>query len=192
MIEHLKGAIGLLRCCLLMILAAASSPFAAHSASSFSDYEVEMALIYNVTKFVKWPDSVLAQTNDSLKICVLGDDPAKDALMMLSGKPVHGRPIEIEYIATGKAPGPSCHALFVGESERNRLFKTLSVIQQRPILTLAKFEDFSSRGGIVTLNKDKNRLRFTINTLSARKASLEISSQLLELATLVEKPVSGR
>jgi hypothetical protein len=49
-------------------------------------------------------------------------------------------------------------------------------------------ERFAKRGGIVELQSRDNRIGFEINVAAYRRAGLVVSSQLLQLATVLDEP----
>ncbi|HEY8508099.1 MAG TPA: YfiR family protein, partial [Steroidobacteraceae bacterium] len=61
-----------------------------------------------------------------------------------------------------------------------------SVEAGAPILTVSDARNFASRGGVIELFEQGNRLRFVVNVENARRAGLRISSMLLQLASRVE------
>ena len=58
-------------------------------AQTAAEYDVKAAFLYNFTKFVDWPPASFPDPN-SLKICVLGDDPFGGSLETVAGEQVGG------------------------------------------------------------------------------------------------------
>jgi hypothetical protein len=56
-----------------------------------------------------------------------------------------------------------------------------------PILTVSDAPGFVNRGGMIEFVLDSNRVRFEINLAAARAAGLNLSSELLRVATAVRK-----
>ena len=54
-------------------------------------------------------------------------------------------------------------------------------------LTIGESEDFTRRGGVIRLYTESNRLRFVINVENAKREGIQVSSNLLKLATYVEQ-----
>ncbi len=53
------------------------------------------------------------------------------------------------------------------------------------VLTIAETPDFTRRGGIIALALENRKVRFMVNNDAATQASLNISSRLLTLASVV-------
>jgi hypothetical protein len=157
-------------------------------AENFSEHEVQAVLMYNVTKFVKWPESAFATQNEPLRICILGDDPINSSLKLLRDKPVHGHTILLHTLTGRLRAEDQCHVLFVGSSEKDHLQDILRPIRNEPVLTIANFNGFARNGGVLSLVRRDKRVKISINTQVSEQAGLSVNSQLLELATVVASP----
>jgi hypothetical protein len=60
------------------------------------------------------------------------------------------------------------------------------------VLTVGDSAGFLERGGVIRFRVEDNKVRFDINPDAAARAHLEVSSQLLKLATIVRADGSGR
>ena len=74
--------------------------------------------------------------------------------------------------------------LFIDTSEASRLHSVLRALQDQKILTVSDIDGFCEKGGIVRFLIEKNRVHFVINVDAAKRANLQISSKLLELAEI--------
>ena len=66
--------------------------------------------------------------------------------------------------------------------ENDRLDSVLQALQGRSILTVSDLPDFTSRGGMIELYMEKNKIRMRISLAVVKAAGLSISSKLLRLA----------
>ncbi|HML75986.1 MAG TPA: YfiR family protein [Anaerohalosphaeraceae bacterium] len=124
-----------------------------------TEYQLKAAFLYNFMKFVEWPNILSnPQSGNSetkkepLRVCVLGENNLKDPLNSLSEKTIKDRPVKIEFIDSfeelKKKHGDasvedyleqiqktivSCHLLFVGASEKERLAEILKLSEKKPI-----------------------------------------------------------
>jgi hypothetical protein len=64
----------------------------------------------------------------------------------------------------------------------------LEVLAGSPVLTVADFESFARRGGMIELIKEGNKIRFAINVDAAKRHGFRISSKLLQLAEVIRDP----
>lgn len=183
-----------------------------------TEYQLKAAFLYNFMKFVEWPNILSnPQSGNSetkkepLLVCVLGENNLKDPLNSLSEKTIKDRPVKIEFIdgfeAFKKKHGDasvedyleqiqktiiSCHLLFVGASEKERLAEILKLSEKKPILTVSDIGNFAGVGGVIEFVTENNKMRFDINVVSAEAKKLKISSQLLQLARKVYKKENPR
>jgi YfiR/HmsC-like len=149
------------------------------------EYEVKAAFLYNFAKFVTWPDTAFASPEAPLVVGVLGKDPFGPILdNTLKAKKIGVREIIIERYAS-IAGIRSPHVLFVANSELANLADIVDACKGKPILLVGDMEDFAQKGGVVNFYIEKANVRFAINIETAKKAQLQISSQLLKLAKVL-------
>ena len=145
---------------------------------------VVLAYLYNFGKFVTWPEGSLGPSGAPLLYCIYGENPFGSLTKTISSKRVQGRPIKVVNIKRGGAV-KLCDVLFVSRSENFYLRPLLSLVQERPVLTVSEIEGFAEMGGTIGLVFSDSRLRFEINRAAAHDSGLRISSQLLALAVQV-------
>jgi hypothetical protein len=162
---------------LLALLLAAPGAAPAQTAG---EYEVKAAFLYNFTKFVDWPAAAFPDSG-SFKICVLGDDPFGGSLEAVAGEQVGSRKLKVMRTdSVSRSVG--CQILFISHSEKDRLQQILAAVKGTPVLTVGDSKDFAEEGVIINFILEGTRERFEINTVSADRAGLRISSKLLQLA----------
>ena len=150
------------------------------------DLKVKAAYIYNFCKFVEWPDAAFKNTDNTLSICILGDDPFGNLFDPVIGEPAQGRRIVIK---RSKFPedAKDCQVVFVCSSEKDRLIPLLKSLASTNSLTISDIDGFAEHGGIVGFFKADDRVRFKINLAAAQKSGLRFSSMIIEIATLVDE-----
>jgi len=148
------------------------------------EYRIKAAFIYNFAKFVHWPDNAFPEKDSPLVLCIMGEDPFGDALDMLKGKTVRGRPLRILKVSQ-IAHLPTCHIVFVASSQHALLPGYLEKLRGRPILTVSDIPGFASLGGAIGFFMVNERIRFEINRKAAEVNGLQISSQLMKLARII-------
>jgi hypothetical protein len=150
------------------------------AAQTAPEYDVKAAFLYNFTKFVDWPASAFPDTN-SLKLCLLGEDPFGRSLQAVAGEQVGSRKLTVTRTdSLAKAGG--CQVLFISRSERERLPQILAMVKESPVLTVGDTKGFVDQGVIVNFILEGSKVRFEINTDAADRAGLKVSSKLLQLA----------
>ena len=139
--------------------------------------------LFNFMKFVEWPP--LAST-DTLTVCFLGDSRVYDELSAgLPDKHLGARKLVAHRLAPAE-PVVACQVLYIDAA---RLPGVTDVLVERPaaLLTVSDAPEFLHSGGVIALFDEGNRLRFSISVENARRAKLHISSNLLQLASAVER-----
>jgi len=172
-----QGALTIALACLFVLSTA--SAFAA----SAGEYQVKAAFLYNFARFVDWPNRSGATA--SVTICILGDDPFGGDINVIVGKPVGDRKLQVRRLASASGAA-DCQILFVSGSESPDLGRALGAIKGRPVLTVADTPGFAERGVVINLYVDQGKVRFEINVDAAKRAQLDISSQLLKLARITK------
>jgi hypothetical protein len=150
-----------------------------------TEYQVKAAYLANFTKFVEWPPGAITD-DDPIPVCVAGQDPFGPALdAAVNGERVGGHPLVARRIGDMRDLD-GCRVLFVPSNEA--LIESAVVSAERmPILTVSDAPDFLKRGGMIEFVLASNRVRFEINLAAARTAGLNLSSELLRVATAVRK-----
>ncbi len=155
-------------------------------ADNGSEYRLKAAFLYNFAKCVEWPPGTFASAGSPLLICIAGDNPFGNALAALSGKTVESHPVAVRHIPAATSL-EHCHIVFVGRAEQGRFKALLAKLNRLPILTVSDINDFAQAGGMIGLVEAEQGIRFAINLAVARQANLKLSSQLLKLATIVDR-----
>jgi YfiR/HmsC-like len=174
-----KGALALL-------FAWSGTPGSAGAQTQSLEFRVEAAFVYNFAKFVEWPQQVPGAT--PITFCVLGDESLYAALSeSLVDKTINGRALVARQIGRPQE-GLRCQIAFIGSAEKKQLGGVLEVLAGSPVLTVADFESFARRGGMIQLIKEGNKIRFAINVDAAKRHGFRISSKLLQLAEVIRDP----
>jgi len=169
---------------LLGLIALVFLPGAVVADTAASEYSVKAAIIYKIAKFVAWPEDAFSSRTEPLPVCLQDADPIGPALDALAGRIVWGRPIAIKRLHEISAIELDCKILFLGEVSQTSRTKLVSNVANAPVLTIGDSYDFVDLGGIVTLEIEQSRVQFAINVAASERAGLNISAQLLQLATI--------
>jgi hypothetical protein len=143
------------------------------------------AFVYNVSKFVVWPQDVLAPSQP-LSLCVLGDNAVADSLTRTARAhtgDAHAPSVQI--VRTSPALR-ACHMLYVSGLDEKRSADLIETLKGAAAFTVTDSDRFAETGGVAGLILEDNHMRFAINVASAHRARLNLSSRLLSLAQLVK------
>ncbi len=146
------------------------------------EYQIKSAYLYNFTKFIEWPDNAFQENDSNFIIGVYNDPEFVSILQTLNGKFTKGKKIHVIQIETLQEL-PIVHLLYFATSHKQDLNKILKSFQDQAVLTVGEDDIFLTSGGIINLQKRKNRMQFAINNEAAVQSNIKISSKLLGLAT---------
>lgn len=146
------------------------------------EYDLKAALLFKISKFIRWPDGSLAGGN--LQLCIIGRDDFGASADSLAGKRLQGQSIAIARLKPQQTAA-GCHIVFISRSEHDHLPAILAGLAHQPALTVSDIDGFAAEGGIVGFATRDKKITFEINPAASKRAGLEISAQLLQLATLV-------
>lgn len=155
---------------------------------------LKVAYLYNVTRFIDWPEPPPAAP---FTIAVIGDPIMAEALRVLprEGRRAENRPIAIRVIdqATLGASGvlDDVQILFIGTAAQDRLERILDLVAGRPILLVGDTPGLARRGVAINfflkpdILGEGQRLRFEISPAALAGRALQVSSQLYDVARVV-------
>ncbi len=170
---------------------AGSVPQAGAQSETPTEYQIKAAFLYNFAKFVEWPADAFADPHAPVVVGIVGEDPFGSVLdKIVLGKTVNGRGLMIKRLK----PGPDlrkCHILFISSSEKKHLAPILESLQGSSVLTVGETDRFAQSGGAINFILEENKVRFEINSETAARARLKISSKLLALARIVANQPNG-
>lgn len=140
---------------------------------------------YKISIFTVWPKSKLNDNQPFFNFCVIGHNPfTKQTQVMLAEKTVQQAPIAFKIFPSGLAPKKNlaeCHILYISHSERHRVSTIIKAIQSEPVLTISDIPHFDKQGGMISLWKKNQKMRFYINMTAIKQANLSLSSKILKL-----------
>lgn len=146
---------------------------------------IKAAVIANLPKFVEWPAAAFQSSGAPFQVGVLGDDSVSEAIVSaLNGKRLGDRAVSVSRVSRIEDV-PTYHVLYVSASEERRLDAIIKALEGHPVLTVADFNRFAQRGGMVGLLVQDGKVRFEINERVARTNGLRLSANLLRLAAAV-------
>ncbi len=148
----------------------------------YGEYEVKAAFIYNVAKFIEWPEHAISSQNDSLKLCIMGDNPFGTVFKKIEGKQVKNKKFIIELIKSVSSI-KECNMLYISKSEEKNLASIINFANNYNVLTISDEAGFEKRGVIINMFISEEMIRFNINMDDAKKAGLKVSAKLLKLAS---------
>jgi hypothetical protein len=157
-----------------------------------TEYEVKAAFIYNLAKYIHWPEASTPAIKKPFVIGVIGKDPFGQALdNAMRGQSLQSRAVFVRRFSKVEDLA-DCDVLFISSSEKNNLERIVEGLRKAPVLTISDMDQFAERGGMINLTTEEKRVRFEINVEAAERAGLKPSSHLLRLARIVGDSRTGR
>lgn len=161
------------------------------SAQTVEDSRVKAAYLYNFAKFVEWPSGAFRNAEDPTVICVVGDERTSDVLeSALNGKKAAGKLVEAR-TPHSSSEIKSCHVLFIGFSDKQRIAQLLNQLQGASVLTVGQSDQFLSLGGMINLALKDSRIELEIDPDASSAVGLKISSRLLVVGRIIRASTVG-
>lgn len=153
--------------------------------------QVKIGFLYNFAKFIEWPSGAVPESSAPFTVGVVGDDSFCDALEeTLRGKTINSRPVVVRKLLGAELDNPG-QILFISPSLGKEVPTVLARVRNAPVLTVGDMMDFAALGGVINFKIEEHRVRFEINIDAAQRAGLQVSSQLLAIATVVHDARPG-
>ena len=153
-----------------------------------SEHELKAAVLFRAAKFIEWPSSAFARQSDPFVMCLVGDGSSLAAFDGMKGKLIGTHRIDVRRVTGDMLDLRHCHAAFFPDGAEADVDYALGKLTAIPVLTVGETRDFALRGGMLALIATDQRVRFTVNLPATKKAGLSVSSQLLQLASVIEEP----
>jgi hypothetical protein len=147
-----------------------------------SEADVKAAFLFNFAKFVDWPPQVFSRPDSPFTICLLSDPFNGTLDKLVRGETLDGHHLVVRRVKS-REDFATCQILYF--STAPAVSPDIAAAANQPILTVGDNPDFINQGGIIRFVTAGGKVRFQINPEAATRASLKISSRLLNLAEIV-------
>ncbi len=169
---------------LLLLQAELAAPGRAAESLQMAEHKIKAGLIYNLLKYVDWPQKSAAASASTATVCVFGDDPFDGSLEPMIGRTVNQRRIALRRIDEIHDT-QHCDLLFVNASERQRWTQLAAFLAGKSVLTVSDFEEFAGSGGMVEFGRKDQQIDVSIDMEAVTAAGLHVQDRLLKLAHVV-------
>lgn len=159
----------------------------AHAEELSREHRIKAAYLYNLTKFITWPDEKSWAANMPITICVFGFNPFDTYLEKLGERTAKNRRIALRYLVADTASAlDKCQILFVSQYNTVQPDLLKTPVPSQPILTVGDDPDFIAHNGLIGLVAVGNNVQLDIHLTRARQAGFSVSANLLEIAHEVD------
>ena len=148
-------------------------------AQALPERELKAQIVLRALLFVQWPPAALSD-NQPLLLCLAEPGVLADALESMAGQSINGHRLEVKRVAVDRLQ--DCHVAYVGAPALDALRTPV-----RGLLLVGDAHALTERGVMLNLVLDQRRVVFDIDLAAARRAGLEMSTQLLRLARFVRQ-----
>jgi hypothetical protein len=164
----------------------AGAPVRSAAPAPPKESEVKAVLLFQLTRFVTWPQTTLTNEAAPYVIGVLGPDPFDGALdAVVKGEKVGSHPITILRAATVRGL-TNCQMVYVSPEAREPLPKIFEMWKAAPTLTVGESGDFISRGGMIRFKRSADhKVRLEIDLDRVRLHAISVSAQLLRVCDVL-------
>lgn len=152
---------------------------------------VRAAFVYNfAARHVKWPDGAHTDKTSPFEIGVLGDVPMHNSLTETCRERKSGeRRINVRML-TAPEGAAKCHIVYVPKNRESEVPAIVAACGTRPVLIVCETDTQVGKGAQIGFYVEKSKVRLAADPTAAKRAGLEISSELLKLARIVD-PKAG-
>ncbi|MBT8065854.1 MAG: YfiR family protein [Gammaproteobacteria bacterium] len=157
-----------------------------------SDEDVKLALIYKITRFITWPTAG-DQSSAPFRFCLAENTIFELAQDRLTGRRIRDRDIEVHLLSDDAVDlSDQCDVFYMARLKKDRVSQYLAMVAGQPVLTVSDVPDFAKNGGMIGLSTRSQKVGIKINVAAYESSDLVVSSQLLELADLIDDRRSRR
>jgi hypothetical protein len=165
------------------------------------EYTVKAAFVCQMIKFVTWPKDKPVDANDVIKISIIGPnrfgrafEPAKTQLLKdktlvikefkLLTPPADDAIQQVVWEAYLQSLRTS-HIIYIVGAPKEDYVPLLTALRPGSVLVLGESDGFADKGGMINFLPQQEKIRFEVNLTATHAANIQISSQVLRLASRV-------
>jgi len=147
------------------------------------EYTIKAAYLYNLGRYVTWPQNAFADQQSPFVIGVLEPDfVGPDLQKIAEVKTIDNRPILVRKFSRPEDV-QRCHILFLPRGVEVRIQRELiRRLSGSHILLVGETEEFLDHGGAIAFVVRENNVRLVIALEAAQREKLQVSSKLLQIA----------
>ncbi len=150
----------------------------------FKEYRAKAFFLRKLFYFIEWPEENKDKNDETFIIAVLGENPFSLEDENKKNIRVKGRQIIFKHFDELKDLTP-CHILFIDNSEEMNWDKIYEYTKDWKTLTVADFDEFAKKKGMIHLLAQEKKIHFKINLSAVKRAKLKVSAQFIKLAETV-------
>lgn len=142
--------------------------------------DVKALLVLRLAKYVTWPAADVPR--GALRVCAVGAGMAAALDRAAAGD----SDVVVRPVAGDTGDLLACDVAVFGDGADIDVHYALVRLAGQPVLTVGGTDTFARDGGMIALVTRDRHVTFVVNLGAARRGGLQISSRLLQIATLVD------
>jgi hypothetical protein len=180
-----------IRALVFALMSMAGSVFAQEKSDAVeNEYLVKAAFVFNLSKYVDWPQAAFEGPDSKFVFGVLGDPPPnlRQGLLYYQRKKLVGqRAIEVRFLKTAEEVA-GCHLLFIRRTLDEEVVRNvITACGNKPVLLVGESDDFQKIGGGVNFVESASRIKLHLELSSTKRRNLKLDSRLINVARVVEE-----
>ena len=173
---------------LLILIACAFPPNIRADFHEHKLNKIKSAILFNIAKFVRWPDDALAENPDFLTVCHYRENILYSTFQAIVGKKAQQRTVN-DKLVNSLDTANQCAMLFIPLNQLSIFIEDQAHHGPLPILTVADLTETDSVSpsdsrAAVNLIRRGARIGLDIDLPEVTRNGLIISSELLKLAQI--------
>lgn len=141
------------------------------------EFQVKSVFLYNLPKFIRWPESSLDDPQKNLTVCVIGHEDMHDYLNRLDASPTPGYVLKVSFrnIDAGLS---GCQMAYIERTSRLHARAILEWCHRNHILTIGDQPGFIELGGVIGFALIDEQVQLVISRSAVQSSELQISAKL--------------
>lgn len=154
--------------------------------SEIKEQHIKAAFLYNLYRFVTWPDRTPPSPENPVQYCVLGSGEIDKLLegTVKSRERTKKRAIAFKRI-NQLSEIEGCDLLFISDNSGIPLTKVFGEVKNKAIVTVGAASNFAKEGGMINLLQKNKRIHVIINMDVVDSSNLKISSKVKRLSKII-------
>ncbi len=146
------------------------------------EYTIKAVYIEKITRFVTWPDSLIAKKTEPVIFAIYGHSEMTEvAEQLYQNYKIKGKEVKIKIINDLNEIN-SADILFISKTSDDEVERILEILDNKPILTIGDTKKYAKKGVMINFVILDDRIKFEINKTSVDKALLHFNHLLLKQA----------
>lgn len=144
------------------------------------EYAVKAAYIFNILRFVEWPDDLSLKNKNRIDICMLGDNNFDSHIAPIEKKKIGGKSLRI-INKHSLQQTLDCQLVFIGNTNLYPPDEVSKILGDKKIVVVGDDLDFVKNGGMFSFYIKNKKVRLALNKIALEESGLKVSSLLLEV-----------